>query len=398
MHIVKKQSIQIDFQSVSDGFALQSRVSALFHEKILPGMEALFNEFSDDEHTIVFDTLNIDCGLLADQRWEEEWVQQTLYRLRQELLAAGKSRNYTSIDRTDKLQAAFLYYIQHGYLPWNSPVPSVDLLEQFVPGGVLLERLRQVIQQQPNAADRLVHSFSETFTTRIIGRLATINGLDTGTLTASIGLSASPEQKRIVQVRILQTLCAGLSESLCTWQPEIAAHREPVAEAEHIYVEDAGLVILHPFLQQLFETCGLLHENQWTDAAVAPHTAAIVLRYLLLGTSAPAGGNLILHKVLCGLDPGTVILPDKELSDHDTNACLELLVAAIGHWAVLKNTGVDAFRETFLQRNGKLSRVDGGWLLQVEQKGVDVLLSLLPWGIGAIRLPWMSEIVYVDWC
>jgi hypothetical protein len=50
-----------------------------------------------------------------------------------------------------------------------------------------------------------------------------------------------------------------------------------------------------------------------------------------------------------------------------------------------------------LQRAGKLSRVDDGWLLQIEQKGVDVLLSYLPWGIGLIKLPWMTELLYVEW-
>jgi hypothetical protein len=50
-----------------------------------------------------------------------------------------------------------------------------------------------------------------------------------------------------------------------------------------------------------------------------------------------------------------------------------------------------------MQRNGKLSVVDDGWLMQVEQKAIDVLLNHLPWGIGIIKLPWMNEILYVEW-
>jgi len=44
-----------------------------------------------------------------------------------------------------------------------------------------------------------------------------------------------------------------------------------------------------------------------------------------------------------------------------------------------------------------LTEVDNGWLLQVEQKPVDVLVNHLPWGIGTIRLPWMQEILYTEW-
>jgi hypothetical protein len=63
----------------------------------------------------------------------------------------------------------------------------------------------------------------------------------------------------------------------------------------------------------------------------------------------------------------------------------------------LKNTGREALRETFLQRLGKLSPTDHGWLLQVEQKAVDFLLNRLPWGIGVIKLPWMDEKIFVEW-
>jgi len=73
------------------------------------------------------------------------------------------------------------------------------------------------------------------------------------------------------------------------------------------------------------------------------------------------------------------------------------LIAVINHWEVLKNTSADGLREAFLQRRGKLSRVDGGWLMQVEQRAIDVLLNKLPWGISIIKLPWMNEMLFVEW-
>ncbi|WP_373396428.1 contractile injection system tape measure protein [Algoriphagus halophilus] len=63
----------------------------------------------------------------------------------------------------------------------------------------------------------------------------------------------------------------------------------------------------------------------------------------------------------------------------------------------MKNTSVDGLRETFLQRDGKISRVENGWKLKVERKTVDIQMNKLPWGIGMIKLPWMNEMMFVDW-
>lgn len=92
-----------------------------------------------------------------------------------------------------------------------------------------------------------------------------------------------------------------------------------------------------------------------------------------------------------------VLGEEKELNPEAKIECEELLQAAIGHWSVLKNTSVDGLRETFLQRNGKISRVEKGWKLQVERKTVDVLLAKLPWGLGIIKLPWMNDMMFVEW-
>ena len=104
-----------------------------------------------------------------------------------------------------------------------------------------------------------------------------------------------------------------------------------------------------------------------------------------------------LNKIICGIDLGNALELNILINAEIKQASEELLTQMIKHWSVLKNTGLESLRETFLKRNGKLTRVDKGWLLQVEQKAVDVLLNKLPWGIGIVKLPWMEEIVYVDW-
>ena len=100
---------------------------------------------------------------------------------------------------------------------------------------------------------------------------------------------------------------------------------------------------------------------------------------------------------MCGLQPEEVINTEILLEAGTLTECESLLTAVIENWSILRNTSVESLRETFLIRTGKLSAVDGGWLLQVEQKPFDMLLGHLPWGIGIVKMPVMSEIIFVEW-
>ena len=51
----------------------------------------------------------------------------------------------------------------------------------------------------------------------------------------------------------------------------------------------------------------------------------------------------------------------------------------------------------FLQRSGKLFSKDDKLYLQVEQSAIDILLDHLPWNLSVIKLPWMPDILRVEW-
>ena len=121
------------------------------------------------------------------------------------------------------------------------------------------------------------------------------------------------------------------------------------------------------------------------------------MQFLVTGKDETEEFDLVLSKILCGIGIDevvpTTILPYEETKTE----CDALLMEVVKYWAVLKNTSIGGLREGFLQRNGKLLRVDDGWLLRVEQKATDVLLNHLPWGIGIIKLPWMNEMLFIEW-
>jgi hypothetical protein len=169
------------------------------------------------------------------------------------------------------------------------------------------------------------------------------------------------------------------------------------SEGSAIYIENAGLVLLHPYLKTFLNEFGLVDDKKFKDRD-ASFTAILLLQYLVYGNKIHFQEyHLALNKILCGIpirEPVDIALPEGLDYHHEVNG---LLTAVIGHWKALKNTSINGLRETFLQRNGKLSDQGEFWLLQVEHKPYDILLEALPWGISIIKLPWMKKHLQVEW-
>jgi len=165
---------------------------------------------------------------------------------------------------------------------------------------------------------------------------------------------------------------------------------------ESVYISNAGLVLLHPFLHHLFENIGHTVKNAWNSPELR-HRSLVLTQYLVHGKDEYAEQDLLLNKLLTGYPLEAPLPLDTVLSDFEKKEAEELLESVIAHWKALRNTGIAAFQGTFLQRAGKLSKRDKGWLLEVDQQVQDVLLGKIPWGFSTIKTPWMNEILAVEW-
>ena len=165
---------------------------------------------------------------------------------------------------------------------------------------------------------------------------------------------------------------------------------------EDIYVQDAGLVLLHPFFQTLFESQELLDKGVFKGED-AKEKGVQLLAYLSRGEDSLPEAELTLHKLLCGVPFEEPIEQVWTLSESAKTDCEDLLKAVITYWNALGSASPDGLRQGYIQREGKIVRTDKGWKLTVEKKTQDILMGKLPWGIGAIALPWREELLMVDW-
>jgi hypothetical protein len=168
------------------------------------------------------------------------------------------------------------------------------------------------------------------------------------------------------------------------------------AEVTELYVTNAGLVLLHPFLSRLFDNLGLTNGGIFVDKQLKDK-ALTVLHYLATGETRALEYHLMLPKLLCQMPFNQPISGHWALSEEEKTTCDGLLEVAIEYWSALGKTSPEGLREAFLQRKGKLIHRPSGWLLQVERTTIDVLVDRLPWGLGVVKLPWMRDFMTVEW-
>jgi hypothetical protein len=169
-----------------------------------------------------------------------------------------------------------------------------------------------------------------------------------------------------------------------------------VPEDQFIEIENAGLVLLWPYLDTLFEHLGFVEDGAFVSNS-ATHRAVHLLHFISTGHEEGEEHEWPLNKLLCSLEPEAFVPGDIELSDHETEEAEAIIKTAIEHWKALKNTSVSGFRETFLLRHGIIVSDPHGWKVEIERITYDILLDKLPWPISIIKLPWNEEIIHVQW-
>ncbi len=168
-------------------------------------------------------------------------------------------------------------------------------------------------------------------------------------------------------------------------------------EPRTYHVQNAGVVLLSPFLPQLYHRCSLLDDQGKFRDDVARGCALQLLHYLATGEARASDHAQILSRVLCGVDLAAAVPAAPELTAEMTAMAVSLLEAAIGNAPVLGHTSVGGFRGNFLVRPGALQHTDGAWRLHVEKRAYDVLLAQVPWSFSLVYHSWMSAPVRVDW-
>ena len=166
---------------------------------------------------------------------------------------------------------------------------------------------------------------------------------------------------------------------------------------ELLFVENAGVVLLWPFLVHYFDRIGLLTGGTFASEDAAAR-GVMLIHYMAAATTETEEPQLVLPKLLCGVPFETPVNPRIDLTEMEASVSDELLNVVCQNWPPLRNSSAEALRETFLLREGSLSWLEERiWVLNVAAKPYDMLLGQLPWTLSTFKTPLMQHPMMVQW-
>lgn len=168
------------------------------------------------------------------------------------------------------------------------------------------------------------------------------------------------------------------------------------ADEAGYYISNAGLVLLHPFIPELFRRLNYIHNGEFRSETIC-EKAIHLLQYAICSGIKCNESILILNKIICGKNIEDPIRQTVDLTMYEKGEATRMVNAAIKHWQALKNTSVPSFKRTFLHRNGLLKLSEKRWKLFVERKAYDVLLDRIPWSYRTFKFSWMEYPIEVEW-
>lgn len=459
-----------------DAFRTQHLAGPFFYRQLLPALEKIFDELSYEHQTISLDTLQLDLGIIPVQDLEgtagsNEWETLLRKQVSTALRDQQKNANEQRISAKENSCRQWLFYMEHGHFNWNSAgfgeKELSAVLEILATDFSLALQLRKLVQNNRQAAIRIVRSHDENFLISIIEILSAstqrdlmqaVNnlvqlstllrhespidikqlrqqtwlsiiqttakekpGLQTSMLVKQILTTdetlPSITYERLNQLQSLKTIYPVLKtiqlrqqmqDKKSHFEKEIGQEsQKPKSKSEEtiapdtidendIYITNAGIVLIHPFLSTLFNRLELTAGGKFHNTAAA-EKAVHLIHFLATGKTESEEHELVIPKLLCELPIQYALKEIIELTIEEKQEAENLLTAAIDQWEKLKNISIDALRENFLQRNGKLYTKNDLRYLQLENGSLDVLLDYLPWTLSIVKLPWMKEMLRIEW-
>ena len=470
-HIIQKQVLELTLDEGTNRVALHDDMVRNFKESTVNALSRLFDKLAPENLIYKIDKLEVDLGQIAPEDFEKELISQIEKLLQTQLIKHPEinSKALKAISKEQGIFQQFLYFLKKGHFSWNANGISLAQMERELPAifaGITNEQRKELrLALRANSSlERLKAQFSKKYHSNLAAALLPFNDYKVWEkifakvlpkpLHSSISFQAisvyvhypkisEPQfiakwfavltmRSRLIDKEV-EALQRKLLNEAKTALPKVAlklakafeeekevnleiyeegtAATEPQQDTESniIYIKNAGLVLLWPYLQRFFGNLKLTDGIAFKDRESTEKAVRIL--HFLVSPDEPLAENLLpLAKILCGLDVNDLVPTIEEdgrlmtITTEEVEAGKELIKAVIENWGTIGSTSVKGFQNSFLQREGRLENDDptakagqAGWKLKVEQRTYDMLLDSLPWNINLIKLPWMPKPLHVEW-
>jgi hypothetical protein len=174
-HIVQYQVFDVAFTNAGRSYELQNKISDIFNNQLMDGMEQLFTRLVPDDTLLTLGDVDIDIGNISYNVLEYDLVDRILDELEREInyrlaLIPSKNGDENSGQQLKKIETGYTslleYFLLTGAMPWwatgellNDPVTIMEHL--IAKDAAILKQLIINVGQHNYVRQRLVHQFSE---------------------------------------------------------------------------------------------------------------------------------------------------------------------------------------------------------------------------------------------
>ena len=163
-----------------------------------------------------------------------------------------------------------------------------------------------------------------------------------------------------------------------------------------ILIKNAGLVLMNSYVPILFDRLAVVKTNHFLNTATQLD-AVHYLQYVVTGMSNTEESFMVLNKILCGLAIQEPVQDGIIITDAQQQLIEGLINAVIAHWPAVGSSSISGFRGNWLVRDGLLTEQNDKWVLTIEKRTYDILISKSPFSFSIIKYPWMNKPLYVNW-
>lgn len=360
-HIIHSMNMHMEVSDCENPQFENHDIEVWLRNVFLVNLETLLNELFPNSPTVLINQLNLNLG-----EWkEEEYLQQLPSHFEAQLRSALSSYVKASFEEHPHINTCceILEQICLPLLPKSEEEKVRIRIKQVA--RIYSEGRRSI--DIFDLSEKIIFELSNSFPVLQPRQFATI---------------AYPRLKRA----IIPTKASVIPSATST---------------QEILIDNAGLVIVAPYLGHLFRMLKIMEDCRFINDAAAKH-ALRILRYVVNGNLNQDTSQGVLDKILCGLPVNERI--GSEVMDNDVYVSAEemdlvdqMLKSIIQHWSAIGSTSVQGLRDTFLRHAGWVRKEEDTWSLKVHNGPFDVLLDRLPWGISMVKFDWMPTMLKVKW-
>jgi len=155
-HFIRKEVIALSVAKGIDTFSLQQQVSHVNENSIIPLLEKLFDELSDEDELLSLEKLEVDLGnirrdALDGSGLEKEIIHKIAEQVREQLKMVQYSQGVMKDTVVNSRAGIWMQFLITGRLGWNITVMDTvfrrQVLESFAESYAMGRRLREIISR-----------------------------------------------------------------------------------------------------------------------------------------------------------------------------------------------------------------------------------------------------------